>query len=447
MTPKRVRTWTGETYDCANYLEPDTEAALAEAIRFAHEVRFIGTGHSMIERIVPGTGGVLIDMRRFQRMSLPERRPIGPDDEAIAVVEAGVTLHALSAALAERGWALAILPSEGAVTVAGAISTGTHNTARDTSALLSDEVLAIDALDAEGRATRFEGEDLKAARVGLGALGAIVRVTLRCVPAFDLVHTLEDADADTTFSSLDTLLARHEHLWLHWKLPANGKERVVVRTANRPHGPTGALRRIPAIVRVPGWQRGAAHVLTAIATRLPAAKAALMAVISPKPPFVGASHHVFYQHIDWINFRGASIGVPLERLPEARVALSKALRGARYQPHLPLQIRFLPASDKTLLGMNAGRSIATLEIMSMAALPDFSLGKRIFCDVLADFSPRIHWAKGGEGNIAASFPAETWRAFESVRARMDPAGKFMSPWLRAVLPTTEASLPAVSLTG
>lgn len=438
MNPKRIRTWTRETYDCADYVEPETEAALGAAIRAARGVRFFGSGRSMIDRIVPGPGGTLIDLRRFQRMSLPERRPTGPEDEASVVVDGGVTLGRLSKALAERGWALAILPAEGAVTIAGAISLGTHNTARDTPVSLSDEVLAIDALDAEGREVRFEGEALKAARVGLGALGAIVRVTLRCVPAFDLVLSFEDADADTTFDSLDTLRSRHDHLWLYWKLLANGTERVVIRTADRPRARTPQPKRISATVRVPGWQRMLANALISLAMRVPAVKTVFMGSIAAKKPVIGASPHVFCEHIDWLTGREASIAIPIEHLPRARAAVRTALREAGYQPHLPILMRFLPASDKTLLGLNAGRSAVTLELFSLGAFPDFGLGLRVFSEALAEFSPRIHWAKSGEGNVAASFSTETWSAFEAVRMRVDPEGKFVSPWLRSVLPSFSA---------
>lgn len=441
MPARQLRTWTGETYDCAAYLEPESEEALADAIRAAREVRFIGAGHSMIERIVPRAGGTLIDLRRFREMTLPDAPPTSASDDAVATVGAGVPLDVLSDALAARGWALAILPTQPTVTVAGAISMGSHNTAREGSALLADEVLAIDALDAAGRRVRFEGRDLEAARVGLGALGAIVRVALRCIPAFELIHELVDADADATFDGIDALRARHDHLWLYWKLLPNGDERVVVRTADRADGEVRRAKRLTAMQRVPRWQQIAAHALTSFAARVPSAKRALMGSISPRKPVMGASHHVFFEHLDWLQGQDASIAIPVERLPEARVALRAAFRAAGYQPNLPLLVRFLPASDKTLLGMNAGRAVAQLELMSLAAFTDFEVGRRVFCDVLAAFSPRFHWAKGATGDVARSFPDATWRTFEAVRAKIDPSAKFVSPWLRSVLPMPMSSMP------
>lgn len=434
MNSRTIRVWTGETYECADFVEPRSEDELAAAIHRSRHVRFMGAGHSMIDRIVPAPGGSIIDMRRFQGMSLPEKPPTPAVQETTICVEGGVRLDVLTGELALRGWALATVPTQATVTAAGVISTGSHNTARTASALIADEVLGIEALDAAGARVSFSGEDLKAARVGLGALGAILRLTLRCVPAFDLIHGAVERDADATFGDLDTLIGKHDHLWLSWKLLPRNKERVVIRTADRITDVRPALPRIHAAERVPNWQRMAAKCTVSLARRFPALKPVLMASIGAKQAVIGASHHVFFQDVDWLEGQDASIAIPLASLATAREALRAAFRAAGYQPHLPILLRFLPASDKTLLGLNAGQAVAVLELMSFSSFDDFALGKRVFCETLAQFSPRAHWAKGAVGHITSSFPEQNWRAFEAMRARIDPEGKFVSPWLRSATP-------------
>ena len=73
-------------------------------------------------------------------------------------------------------------------TIAGAISTGTHGTGAKLRNI-SAQVEAIELVLADGSVRELddaEPELLRAARVGIGALGAIAAVTLRCVPAFTL---------------------------------------------------------------------------------------------------------------------------------------------------------------------------------------------------------------------------------------------------------------------
>src|SRR5258705_388849 len=95
-----------------------------------------------------------------------------------------------------RNWAgdQACSPSEilrppGREELAGAISTGTHGTGARLRNI-SAQVEAIELVLADGSVRELSAAGdpqlLRAARVGIGALGAISAVTLRCVPAFVL---------------------------------------------------------------------------------------------------------------------------------------------------------------------------------------------------------------------------------------------------------------------
>lgn len=431
-TPRTVVSWTRESYACADYVEVDSLDALRRAVAGSPRVRCIGSRHSILDRIVPPPGGTLIDITGLNRYELPPAPPEGPDSVSTVTAEAGVRLDVLADALATRGWALSILPAQATVTVAGGIALGSHNTANRSAAVLSDEVEAIIAVDATGEVVSFQGEDLRAARVGLGAIGAVHRVTLRVVPAADVRLEAVERDADEVFADLPAL-SRHLHLWLTWKLLPSGRERVVLRTIDPL--PAGAgLPHQQGIEQVPRPAQWAAKGLTAVAARFAAAKPLLMGVLGPKAPRSVATRHGFCEHIDWMSGTDASIAIPAASVPEARVALREAFRAAGYQPHLPILIRFLPASDRTLLGLNAGRSSAVFELMSLAGFTDFPVGRRAFCDALSAFSPRAHWAKGALGHVRSDFPAEHWAQWESVRARIDPTRKFLAPGLAPHLP-------------
>ena len=63
-----------------------------------------------------------------------------------------------------------------------------------------------------------EGDQLLAGRVGLGALGAIASVTLRCVPAFTIHRLDEPQPLDDVLPRLDEHVDAHDH-WEAFVLP------------------------------------------------------------------------------------------------------------------------------------------------------------------------------------------------------------------------------------
>ena len=104
-------------------------------------------------------------------------------------VEAGIRLNALSRELHARGLAMPNLGDIDAQSLAGALATGTHGTGTRLPNL-SGQVESVELVLADGSERTLDGGDeLRAARVSLGALGVIAAVTLRCVPAFRLRNT------------------------------------------------------------------------------------------------------------------------------------------------------------------------------------------------------------------------------------------------------------------
>ena len=101
-------------------------------------------------------------------------------------VEAGITLHELrQRSWPSAAWRWRTRATSTSQTLAGAISTATHGTgARFRN--LSAQVAGMRLVTGGGEVVELAGDsdDLRAARVGLGALGVISAVTLRCVPLF-----------------------------------------------------------------------------------------------------------------------------------------------------------------------------------------------------------------------------------------------------------------------
>ena len=116
--------WSGRQHCTpARVLRPATEDELAEVLRAAASdglvVRPVGSGHSFTPLCV--TDGMQVDLSRLDRL-------LDVDDAGVATAQAGITLHALSAALHQRGRALENLGDVDTQTLAGALATGTHGT-------------------------------------------------------------------------------------------------------------------------------------------------------------------------------------------------------------------------------------------------------------------------------------------------------------------------------
>lgn len=167
---------------------PRSEAEVLEVLdrHAGGTIRVIASLHSWSEDMV--CDDVILDLRHFDQVAIETR-----DGETWATVGAGCVL---ADALVEIRAAGATLPTIGAVTVqriAGVVSTATHGSGRSS---FSHYVAAlrIAAYDPDtGKAQVFEiaaGDELRAARCALGAVGVILEVRLRCVPAYHVAETL-----------------------------------------------------------------------------------------------------------------------------------------------------------------------------------------------------------------------------------------------------------------
>jgi FAD/FMN-containing dehydrogenase len=171
-----------------HYYAPKSEAEVLHLLaRHAHgKIRVAGARHSWSPAIV--TDDVLLDLRHFDRVTV-ER---GSDGEIWATIGGGCRLKHLLCKL--HAQCDATLPSLGLITeqtIAGAISTGTHGSGKHSLSHYIDGV-RVAAYDA-GKPRIYEwsdGPELRAARCGLGCMGVILAVRIRCVPKYDVVETI-----------------------------------------------------------------------------------------------------------------------------------------------------------------------------------------------------------------------------------------------------------------
>ena len=139
-------------------------------------IRAVGRLHSWSEAVLGD--GVQLDLRRLNNVLL---EPDG--DQFVATVGAGCQIKRLLKELNRGGATLHSLGLITVQTIAGAISTGTHGSGRNSMSHYVEGVRLARYDDSSGQAIIEElnaGESLQAARCSLGSLGIILAVKIRC---------------------------------------------------------------------------------------------------------------------------------------------------------------------------------------------------------------------------------------------------------------------------
>jgi xylitol oxidase len=223
-----VRNWAGNvTYSADRILRPGSVEEAQELIADAAAIRPLGTRHSFSLVGDSAGGGALLSTERLDRIV-----EIG---DATATVEAGIRYGELSAALHERGLAVANLASLPHISVGGAIATGTHGSGVSNRSLAA-AVSAIDLVCADGSICRLRrgDDDFDGAVVGLGALGLVARASLDVVPAFELrQYVFDDLPWSAVDAHLDEILAGGYSVSLFTAWTELGVEQVWVKTAEK----------------------------------------------------------------------------------------------------------------------------------------------------------------------------------------------------------------------
>ncbi len=172
--------WAGNVvFGAPRVHRPASIAALQELVRDSRKVKVVGARHSFTN--IADCAETLISLEALDL-------PVEIDRAAgRATVPAGITYGALAPQLHAAGLALHNMASLPHITVAGAISTATHGSG-DKLGNLATAVVALEVVTADGDVVEFSRERdataFEGAVVGLGGVGALVRVTLAVEPAY-----------------------------------------------------------------------------------------------------------------------------------------------------------------------------------------------------------------------------------------------------------------------
>jgi FAD/FMN-containing dehydrogenase len=379
-------------------LTPGDEAEVARIVRRAGDggqiVRVTGSGHSFTP--LCASDDVLLSLDRLAG--------IESVDEASnrAWVRAGSKIKDLGAPLAAHGMALANQGDVDVQAIAGAVSTGTHGTG-PTLGNISTQVVGLRIVTADGESLHAslaaDAETFRAAQVSLGALGVITAIELQLLPLYRLHEQVRREPLADCLASLDERMRVNRHFEFFWY---PGDDIASTKTLN----PTD---------RAP----------TDDAPSAPPTGAGLASVERDR---VANSWQIF-PTVRENRFNEMEYSLPAEQGVACFLEIRELMRSKHTQVAWPVEYRTV-AADEILLSPAHGRATVAISIHQAAALPYaefFADAEQIF----RRHQGRPHWGK--LHNLAAAELAELyprWQAFQAVRARLDPAGRFSNAHLR-----------------
>jgi L-gulono-1,4-lactone dehydrogenase len=413
----------------------DVVAAVGRATDAGRAVRVAGAGHSFTE-LVP-TDGTLLLLDRMDRVLDVDR------DSGLVRVQAGITIHELSARLAGHGLALENLGDIDVQSIAGALATATHGTGIRLRNIPSQAV-EVELVTGEGEVVRCSADEdpdaWRAARVSLGALGVLTAVTLRCVPAFTLRGVDRPAPLEETLEALDELVDGNEHFEF-FTFPHSPL--ALTRTNNREDAlpaPPGRAREWAEDILLGNHVFG---VLCRIGRRFPGQIPRLNRLVSRvagSQTRLDRSDRVFASP-RLVRFTEMEYALPRERAAAAVRGVRELIDARGFDVNFPIELRFV-AGDDALLSPAHGRDTAYVAVHTfegMAFEPYF----RAVEELMDGLGGRPHWGKRHFQTAATlrdRYPE--WDRFAAVRARLDPAGRFANAHVERVLGPVGAAVGA-----
>ncbi|MFS8202396.1 D-arabinono-1,4-lactone oxidase [Streptomyces sp. CWNU-52B] len=425
------RNWAGNvTARPARQVTPASVEELSAAVRRAAEdglrVKAVGTGHSFTA--AAATDGVLIRPQLLTGIREINR------EAGTVTVEAGTPLKRLNLALAREGLSLANMGDIMEQTAAGAMSTGTHGTGRD-SASIAAQVESLELVTADGSVLTCSKEEnpeiFAAARIGIGALGIVTAITFAVEPVFLLAAREEPMSFDEVTGSFDELFTENEHFEFYW-FPHTGN--CNTKRNNRSVGPERPVGTVRGLYEDEFLSNGVFHAVNYVGRTVPATIPSIARICSralSARTYTDIPYKVFTSPRR-VRFTEMEYAVPRAALVETLRELKAMVDRSPLRISFPVEVRTAPADDITL-STASGRDSAYIAVHMFRGTPYrayFSAAERIF----TAHEGRPHWGKvhtRDAAYFAGVYPR--FGEFTALRDRLDPQRLFGNDYLRRIL--------------
>ncbi|HEY0061104.1 MAG TPA: D-arabinono-1,4-lactone oxidase [Telluria sp.] len=420
-TGTRWENWSGIVQCKAQALaQPADESAIAALLAgAAGAVRCVGAGHSFTA-LVP-TDGTLLSLDRVAGLLSHDKAGLS------ATLHGGTRLAQVSGQLDSAGLALRNLPDINIQSLAGAISTATHGTGAELPAMHAD-VTALRIVTPQGEIVDYDQarhpDQLAAARVSLGALGVITRVTMTVVPAFNLRRKVWLAPVEEMLERAPELARTHRHFEFYY-LPFTGYAAAITHipfagneVAMPPSQDEDMLRDLRRLRdwlgSYPQLRRWSAAKLIDPSLTEHATNRSWLLLSNTRPT----------------RFNETECHVPRDAGIACVREVIRTLE-KRNEVFFPLEFRFVKGDDAWLSPFYQRDSCSIAVHAAQGEPYDYLMSE--IGPVFRKYQGRPHWGKlhnFSAAELATLYPR--WKEFLDVRRSLDPRGRMLNPHLRTL---------------
>ncbi len=402
----------------------DVAAVVRAAVSAGQRVKVIGGAHSFTDAAM--TDGHLLSLDAMNQVLAVDGNDV--------TVQAGIRLRDLNDELYERGLAIPNLGDINVQSIAGATATATHGTGV-AFPNVSTNIVGIELVTGDGTVVRadedHEPELLRVARVGIGALGIVTEVTLRCVPAFNLravetIEVLADVLAD-----FDEVMRSTDHVEFYM-MP--GARRCQVKRNTRTDEPARPQSRAGYVRDKWIGENLAFGTVCRVGRRFPSLApkvAKLVMSAASERELVDRSDKVFCspRHVHFVEME---YGIAFDAVPDAIGRIVELTSRLPYPPMFPIEVRSSHADDIPL-STGFGRRSGWIAVHQYVGVPYEAYFHGVE-EIMNDYGGRPHWGKlhfQSASTLAERYPE--WDTFQTWRGKLDPTGTFRNPYLDRVL--------------
>lgn len=411
--------------------EPTSTDQVATIVRSAAEagqrVKVIAGGHSFND--IAMTDGQLLSLDSMNHVL-----DVGGTHGLDVTVQSGIRLYELNAQLARRGLALANLGDIDQQSIAGAMSTATHGSGAGLGNIAS-MIVGLELVAGDGSIRRADAHNdpelLRIARVGLGALGILTEVTIRCVPAFNL-HAVETIEPLTdVLADFGNVMRSTDHVEFYW-MP--GARRVQVKRNSRTDAPIAPQSK-GAYLRDKWFAENVAFgAVCRVSRRSPALGRKLARRIpssSGERDLIDRSDRIFCSSRK-VKFLEMEYGIPFDAVPDAMARIAALIATLPFPPLFPIEVR-TSAADDIPLSTASGRASGWIAVHQYRGAPYEAYFQGVE-NIMNDYAGRPHWGKmhfQSATTLQHRYPE--WSVFQHAREDLDPTGTFINPYVERVL--------------
>lgn len=412
--------WAGNRMSPLQVTQPGSEEALRTLVQSADTLRCVGSGHSFTP-LIEGASQ-LVDL---SRLDTPVVREV---DGTTAWVNANASLKSLSEGLSGHELAFPNLGDINVQTLAGATATATHGTGKPFPCL-SAQILDARVMLADGTVITISEEEtevLQAIQVSLGTLGILLEVKLDLAPKFNLRRRTRMVTIEEGIAQMDALWDQHRCFEFYY-LPFTGKlfQIILDETADpETKAPSSMDEFGLSLLKL---FRNAGRISAGLRKSL----LKIVEMVHSDEDYVGESWKVLCSTRN-TRFIETEYHLPPENAADALREVMRCIETKHPETYFPIEVRQTAGDDAWLSPFQGGNRISiAVHSIAKEAHPAF------FEDMEAIFKNaggRPHWGKMhtlNAGNLAQLYP--DFEKFTSLREKLDPTGKFLTPAMRNLL--------------